>query len=149
MAQTSYDLNQRIAFAGLKVDSEFDTVESFAASEEIQFGYGLRANSSDPANVVDRVANAADVFRGISLHQHNAYGKYNDTDTVNTLRRGKAWVQVNANVAVDAAAYVDPADGKFTSNAVGTVATGGTFRSAHTYDGGATDNLAQVEINLP
>jgi len=44
MSQTSYPVNQPIAFAGMKADSRFDFVESFAAGEVIAFGLGVVKN---------------------------------------------------------------------------------------------------------
>ena len=44
MSQTSYPVNQPIAFAGMKSDSRFDFVESFAAAEIIAFGLGVVKN---------------------------------------------------------------------------------------------------------
>lgn len=149
MAQTSYSLNMAEAFAGMKVDSMFDHVESFAANAEIAFGLGLKADGTDPDNIVDIVNDPGDTFRGISLHQHNEDGKYNQYDTVNVLRKGKAWVEVSATVATDQPAYVDVATGKFTATAGGNLATNGVFRSSRTYSGGAVRNIAIVEINLP
>jgi hypothetical protein len=43
MSQTSYDIDQPEAFAGMKVDARFDVVESFLVegSAGIEFGYGV------------------------------------------------------------------------------------------------------------
>jgi hypothetical protein len=51
MSQTSYPLNQGVAFAGMKADSRFDEVESFAAEEAIPFGRGVTAEAGDTDSV--------------------------------------------------------------------------------------------------
>jgi len=150
MAQLDYSQYMASAFAGMKVNTQFDHVESFATSEDVAFGLGVRANSTNPGTVVDLVANAADVFRGIALHVHNESGLYIAKDTASILRRGGAWVEVNATVAIDAPAYIDVSDAKFTSVSTSNLATGGFFRSARVFDGTAgVINIAVVEINLP
>lgn len=47
MSQTSYPLEQSEAYAGMKVDSRFDTVESHLAEGSIPFGYGLMSGNED------------------------------------------------------------------------------------------------------
>lgn len=44
MSQTSYPVEQPVAFRGMKADSRFDLVESFAAAEIIAFGLGIVKN---------------------------------------------------------------------------------------------------------
>lgn len=151
MSQLNYNLNQRIAFAGLKVNGAFDYVESFAAEEEIAFGLGLKTGT-DPLTQVLIPTTDADTFRGIALHQHNANGKYLQYDTVNVLRRGLVWVEIAASVTIDTPAYVlvAGATGKFTGVSASNLATGAIFRKSVTYDGTpGVINIAPVEINLP
>lgn len=52
MSQTSYDREMPIAYAGLKADSRFDEVESFAAGEEVGFGRGVAAEAGNVESVV-------------------------------------------------------------------------------------------------
>ena len=56
MSQTSYDINQAEAYAGMKVDSRFDTVESKLAEvpsgSGIAFGLGLMSGNDDAVNQV-------------------------------------------------------------------------------------------------
>jgi hypothetical protein len=87
-----------------------------------------------------------DIFRGISLHQHNEAQKYENTDTVSVLRKGQVWCEVSVAVSADEAAYVDVAlaTGKMTNVSTNNVATNGVFRSTTSGAG-----LAIVEINLP
>jgi hypothetical protein len=134
------------AFAGLKGDSRNDTVESYAASEDIEFGRGVMANATDPAHVVDVADNAGGVFRGVALHIHNEARKYEEKDTVSVLRKGLVWVETGVAVTIDEPAYVDVAIGgigKFTNVSASNLATGGTFRSSV-----AAAGLALLEIDL-
>ncbi len=134
------------AFAGLKGDIRNDTVESYAASEDIEFGRGVMANTTDPAHVVDVADNAGGVFRGIALHIHNEARKYEEKDTVSVLRKGMAWVETGVAVTIDEDAYVDVAIGgigKFTNVSASNLATGGKFRSTV-----AAAGLALLEIDL-
>jgi len=148
MAQYKRQMDK--AFAGLKATAAFDHVESgFAASEDIPFGYGLKVNSSNPETQCDLIDTAGDVFHGISLHEHKVGGTYYEKDPVNILRRGKAWVEISATVTAGARAYVDTTNAKFTAVVGTNIDTGGYFRNAITYSGGADRNIAILEINLP
>lgn len=52
MSQTSYSVNQPVAFAGLKANAQFDKVESFLAEGAIDFGLGLvKGTSNDQVKV--------------------------------------------------------------------------------------------------
>lgn len=143
MAQ--YDLSIPTAFAGLKADSGYDRVESFAATETIYFGRAVQRNSTNPTTQVDVCDSTSAEFRGVALQQHNQLGYYSQYDTVNVLRQGSVWVDGTGTIACDASAYVDVSGGtgKFTSTPTG-VFTGGKFRTATTGDG-----LVKLEINLP
>jgi len=50
--QTSYPINQGEAFAGLKVDSRFDTVESHLTEVDLDFGLGVMSGVEDPVRQV-------------------------------------------------------------------------------------------------
>lgn len=52
MSQLSYNINQSEAFAGMKVDSRFDTVESHLAEGAIPFGYGVMSGYEDAVRQV-------------------------------------------------------------------------------------------------
>lgn len=47
MSQNAYTIDQPEAFAGMKGDSEFDNIESFAAEGVVDFGFGLVKGESD------------------------------------------------------------------------------------------------------
>lgn len=51
MSQTAYNLSQGEFFAGMKADSRFDEVESFAAEETIPFGAGVAAEAGNVKTV--------------------------------------------------------------------------------------------------
>ena len=171
MAQTEatdYGFRLDTAQAGQKAGLDFDHVESFAAEGVVPFGFGV-VHGTDSEKQVAVAAADTDTFAGISLFTHkqvqgldqsaSAGGQYStgaeyrDTDTVNTLRRGRVWVEVTAEVAAGDAAFVDVTsegeEGKFTNAAddgdtTDNLATGGVFRS-----GADVGELAIVEINLP
>ena len=75
MSQLSYNNNQATAFAGMKVDLIYDQTESFAVetAEGLEFGI-FAAIGTDPVQQV-KVPEAAEVIRGISLHQHVEKGE--------------------------------------------------------------------------
>lgn len=94
---------------------------------------------------------ADDVFRGIALAVHkeqeaDGTTRYNTTDSVSVLRKGRAWVETAVAVVADDTAYVQlsGAIGKFTNVSTNNMATGGKFRSTVGAAG-----LAEVEINIP
>jgi hypothetical protein len=51
MSQTSYAIDQAVAFAGMKVDSMDDHVESFIADEAIPFGRGVSGDAGDVTGI--------------------------------------------------------------------------------------------------
>lgn len=87
-----------------------------------------------------------DVFRGISVHQHNEVGYYEDDEPVSTMTQGVVWVDAAIAVTKDQTVYVDIANGlgKFTSASSGNLATGGKFKKTITAAG-----IVPVEINIP
>lgn len=159
MSQTSYNIEQSEAFAGLKVDSRFDTVESHLCEGAIDFGLGVVAGT-DPVRQVKVPAADTDVLRGISIHRHvekalgTGVAQYKDKETADVLRKGVVWMVVEptvASLAVDDDAYINVAvaahRGKVTEVSTGNIATGGKCRKLATSAGG--EALAAIEINLP
>lgn len=151
MSQTSYDLNQPVAYAGMKLDSRFDTVESYAAEEAIPFGVGVVAGT-DPLVQVKIPTADTDTFRGISLQTHkeqlsNGTVQYNQSDAVSTLREGGAYVEASVAVTVDEPAYVVASGGdagKFTNVSTSNIGPVGVFKGTI-----AAAGIVPVEINLP
>lgn len=149
MAQLNYSYETEPAFPGMIADMSFhDIVGDLAAKTDIEFGYGVNRDTTNPrqAAVID---NIADVFYGIATHEHVVGGKYYAKDPVNILRKGRVWVPITVTVAIDEPAYVDIATGKLTNVTLGNVATGGFFRYAWTFDAGKVNNMSILEINLP
>ncbi len=153
MSQTSYNAEQGIALAGMKADSRFDEVESFAAESAVAFGLGVIAGT-DPAKQVKVAAAVGDTFRGIALHTNKAQtvagvSQYDDKDTVSVMRKGVAWVPVTDPVTIDGAAYVDLVTntGYFTGAATAnlTVTIDAIFRS----NKNSATGLAKVEVSMP
>jgi len=66
MSQTSYNIEQGEAYAGMKVDSRFDTVESklmeAPANAAVPFGIGLMSGNEDAVNQVRRPAKTKSVL---------------------------------------------------------------------------------------
>lgn len=52
MSQTSYNINQGVAYAGMKADSRIDTVESKSAEGAVPFGYGVLSGNESAVNNV-------------------------------------------------------------------------------------------------
>jgi len=166
MAQTEasdYGFRLDVAQAGQKVGLDFDHVESYAAEGTVPFGVGV-VFGSDPAKQVAVASADTETFAGISVfthrqeqgidqgasmgEQYSTGAEYRDKDAVNTLRRGRVWVEVTAEVDAGDDAYVDVTtdgeEGKFTDEATDNLETGGVFRT-----GADVGELAIVEINLP
>ena len=169
MAQVNgYEFELDRAQAGQKAGLDFDHVESFAAEGAVPFGHGL-VLGTDPEKQVAVASADTETFAGVSVFTHkqeqgfdqsvslgnqsSTGAEYRDTDTVNTLRRGRVWVEVTAEVDAGDAAFVDVVsegeEGKFTNAAddgdtTDNLATGGVFRT-----GGDVGELAILEINLP
>lgn len=164
MAQVNgYEFELDRAQAGQKAGLDFDHVESFAAEGAVPFGHGL-VLGTDPEKQVAVASADTETFAGVSVFTHkqeqgfdqsvslgnqsSTGAEYRDTDTVNTLRRGRVWVEVTAEVAAGDAAYVDVntegEEGKFTDVEGDNLATGGVFRT-----GADVGELAILEINLP
>jgi len=156
-AQTSYDRNSEIAFAGMKTDAGFDRVESYLAEGAIPFGNGVVKGTD-----LDQVKNAAapgDIFRGFAVHKHkepSAVGandaEYVDEEAVSVLTQGVIWVEYETTLAVpvvddDAYVNVDVGGAELgrVTGVVGTnLPTGGKIKQVDTSTG-----LAAVQINLP
>lgn len=64
MSQLSYHINQDEAFAGMKADSRFDTVESKIAEGSIPFGFGVVSGVNDAVNQVRDPAKCKAVATG-------------------------------------------------------------------------------------
>ena len=160
MSQNSYNIDQPEAFAGLKADSEFDKVESYALeSLEMRFGI-FAAVGTDPVQQV-KIPAAGDTIRGIAIHQHvekelvTGKAVYTQTMTVGVLRQGVVWMRVatGASLAVDGPVYanIDVASEEgFAVELAGTdnilIPTGVVRKLGTDPDGNA---IAAVEINLP
>jgi hypothetical protein len=143
---TTYSTTMTVAMAGLIYDMRNITVESYACeSASILFGSAVIAGT-DPRKQV-KVGATGGSFRGIALHEHaheqnpsTGVASYLQYETVNVLRKGAVWVQTNATVAENAAAYYVTATGLWGASGE---TTGGIYRSATTGSG-----LAIVEIDL-
>lgn len=154
MTQLNYRLYMDKGLPGQPADAGFTDKNSFAAENDINFGYAVIAGT-DPVNQVKAPVTSPGDFMGISIasmtttQDANGNGIYRTTKTVSVLRRGRIWVPVIANVVANTAAYYvySGADaGKFTGTKTGATAfvPTGVFRSS-----ASAGEVAILEINLP
>lgn len=141
-----YDDRHDVAFAGMKGDSRFDTVETFAAETNIPFGAVVTVGTK-PMQAKLGGSKAA----GIALHTHTkaigtAYTKF---DAVSVLTRGVAWCKVKGEEPVTdrGAVQFDATTGEV-SDSAGIKLTNALFRSGviATKDG---SKIALVELHAP
>lgn len=153
MPQLAYNSALVRGYPGMKADSGFDRVESFAAEENVaaaglNFGRFVVAGT-DAARQVRQANNAAGVLRGISIHQHTETGVYKDGETVSVARKGVILMQAATIIPIDTVVYAVVAagadQGKPTATAAANLATGAVARSAAV----AIGDIIEVEINLP
>ncbi len=161
MSQTDYNTDQSVAFAGMKADSGFDRVESFAAEGVVGFGLGLEAGTAD--DQVKVPSGTGGTVRGISIHQHvekalvTGVAQYADEETVSVMRQGVVWMRQEdsdvGTLAVDDAVSINvaigaPQLGRVTSVGAGNVLipTGVCRELSVDPDG---NGIAKIEINIP
>lgn len=106
-----YDDQMEIAFAGMKVDSGDDRVESFPAGGAVPFGRivctptaGTQTTPVDnkPA-FLPSGAGVTPKARGCALHSHtvlNVPAGYAQYDCISVMTRGLAWVEAAAATAI-------------------------------------------------
>lgn len=103
-----YENQQEIAFAGMKVDSGDDRVESFPCALEIPFGRVVATNPANtPVSPVDNSplglpTGAYTKIRGVSLQSHVGGGNasYLQGDCASVMTRGLVWVEAAAATAI-------------------------------------------------
>lgn len=153
MPQTSYDLNQGVAYAGMKADARYDEVVSFQAESAIAFGRGVVAGTNASTQV--KQPTAGGTFKGVAVHTHkvpttiNGNARYEDTEMVNVMRKGLVWVdcQTGSAIGITTAVRMMDATGKFTGQTTGSSAISGcAFASTYATTGTA---LVALELNLP
>ena len=141
-----YDDRYDVAFAGMKGDSRFDTVETFAAETDIPFGTIVTIGTKP---MQAKLGGSKAV--GIALHTHTkaigtAYTKF---DAVSVLTRGVAWCKVKGEELVTerGAVQFDAATGEV-SDSAGTALTNAVFRSGVVTTKDNT-KIALVELHAP
>ena len=118
-----YDDQMDVAFAGMKADSGFDRVESYAvAADGLTAGVIVGVDANGAA-----VAGKGTKAVGVVIHSHTPLIPYKQGACVSVMTRGLCWVKV--------------ADGK-------TVAKGEAvkFNAAGLLDNAATDSLKNAVI---
>jgi hypothetical protein len=99
-ATSVYELIQSTAFAGMKVDSMDDNVDTCPCGgvNEIPFGRVCVFESANGRRVQLPVDPVPGPLAGITLHDHiiGAYGNvYRQYDAVSVLTRGRVWADVS------------------------------------------------------
>lgn len=167
MADSTYDVINQYdmvpAFAGMKADTMYDHVESFAAKQNIAFGVVVGDDGS-----VGAVIPVGSAPAGIALHdpiyanrQFSTFvdgvltvtAAYVANDAVSVLRRGKAWGKAGGVCTMGAVAKYDPATGIF-SDAGSATYPNATFRSKDyswpgILPGDTTQRVVLVELHNP
>lgn len=118
--------------------------ESYAAEAPVAFGIALKAGTDPEVQVLPWGNSAIDVpVIGISLvRKQQASDRYEATDTVRVLKKGKVFVSVVADVVAGQPAYVRAGAGTFTNVAQDNLRVG-KFRTT-----AANGTVAVLEIDL-
>ena len=137
-----YDDQMDVAFAGMKADSGFDRVESYAvAADGLTAGVivGIDANGAVVAGKGTKAV-------GVVIHSHTPLIPYKQGDCVSVMTRGLCWVKVAAGKTVakgeavkfNAAGLLDNSAADSLKNAV--------IRDVKSVAGG---KIACVELHAP
>ena len=91
-----YDDQMDVAFAGMKADSGFDRVESYAvAADGLTAGVIVGVDANGAA-----VAGKGTKAVGVVIHSHTPLIPYKQGDCVSVMTRGLCWVNVAAGKTV-------------------------------------------------
>lgn len=138
-----YDDRQAVAFAGMKGDSGYDRVETFAAETAIPFGTIVTVGTKPTQAKL-----GGSVVVGIALHSHAVVEQYAKFDAVSVLTRGLAWCAVSGDETVTERDDVkfDPATGAV-SDSASTALPNAIFRSGVVTT--PFGKIALVELHAP
>ena len=131
--QTTYNESMAVAVVGEPVDCTNRRIDSKYAEETIAAGQAVQIGTEGDQCVVstDAVYGVAIQHPTLTMSDDAGLASYDEGDGVSVLRAGRIWVEVDGAVAIDAAAYWDPASGAFNSTSTDNVAvTGGRFVSS-------------------
>lgn len=111
MVQTNYSLTQKQAFAGMKVDMRFDTIESHLiqapADEVVEFGLGLMSCNDDPARLVRKPSKLVSVLTAsVALQSPNSTIATINGDAMSAV----AWNTDAATTMADLATEIETHD---------------------------------------
>lgn len=159
MSQTSYSQEAPRAFrGGLAHGGMAPYIETRVVEEAggVEFGQPLM-EGTDPENQAILPVNASSVFQGIAVHRHAvSQGNYalsgdlaaEQGETVDCLRRGQIWVEVETAVAPGDDVYWTHAPGStgaWRNDATNAVQVpNATFRTT-----ASIGELAMIELNMP
>ena len=138
----AYGDKKAIAFAGMKVDSGDNRVESFAAASSMAAGRVVTANYTDDTVTLGGAGT------GITVHTWIKPSGYNPKDCVGVMVDGVVWAEVKPleNPVVGAAAKFDAATGMITG-ATGNVLKGSVVRKVVVVAFG--NRIAEIQVTTP
>lgn len=139
-----YDDYQDVAFAGMKVDSGDERVESFPVAANLPIGVvcGTDANGRVVAGPGTKV-------RGITLHSHTITSEtYVQYDCASVMARGLVWARVTPAAAVTKDGPVKFAADGTVSDAGANTLPNAVFRSAKVTTSDGVEIVA-VELHNP
>ena len=138
----AYGDKKAIAFAGMKVDSGDNRVESFAAASSMAAGRVVTANYTDDTVTLGGAGT------GITVHTWIKPSGYNPKDCVGVMVDGVVWAEVKPleNPVVGAAAKFDAATGMITG-ATGNVLKGSVVRKV--FVGAFGNRIAEIQVTTP
>lgn len=155
MSQTSYTMYQANAFAGMLADiSDNDILSYSAETADIPFGKALVLGTNKEKQVKQASTSAGQgaLVVGFSIASHTveqnssgvaAYPRYS---AVNTLKRGRFWMETEDAVVAGAVANFKLSSGKVTDEAVAAGIEAFTQVSVRFVTGTTGAGLAIVEV---
>jgi len=138
------------AFAGMLDGIGEKNVLSYAAEEAIPFAYPVMLGTSKEKQVKKATTGAAAVGFAVAdgAREQTSAGvvQYNQFETVNTLTRGRFWVNTNDAVVAGAVANLVTASGKLTDEAVAAGTEAFTQITVRFVTGTTAAGLALVDV---
>ena len=138
----AYGDKKDIGFAGMKADSGYDRVESYAAVGALPFGRVVTANYTNDTVTLGGTGT------GITVHTWVKPSGYNPNDCVGVMVDGVIWAEVKPSEipVVGGAAKFDAATGMITG-ATGNVLKSSVVRKVMVGSFGKT--IAEIQITTP
>lgn len=136
MSQTLENLGpyasyQYPAIVGMKADSMFDNVDTFACDDEEGIDFGVVVSSETTGTIRVKTGGGVEHVRGMALHDHiiGSRGGYMKYDAVSTLTRGRLWARVSDPEGIEDGVQVSYDEETGEVAVAGTKLPNATFRS--------------------